>query len=504
MNYPDFLSDMSKTGVLLSPATKSAWEYHLAKLQEYYYYIEGEIFAEKVPVNVPNGEPVPLMYPLAMNLCKMLCVAQADSMFGEWEDQIVKFAVRDDDKADDTSKKTIGLIDDILLNSDANSMFWEMEFTRNAFRGAPMKISPTLNYPYIRWSMPPVESFLPIWDVENPNKLLEVYLIYQITRDQARLIYGYDGGNDLPYRMEHWTEKYYENFLNGKRVEKDCGENPWGMVPFIYIPRVRTTDWYGDALTQEVMPIQNELNARLADIGEAINYNAHPVRWGFNLPKSFNNKNFPLDPNSLWDLGKTIGNSPPPAVGILEAKEAVSQGVLDYVRFIYDWGRASSSTPPIAFGEDEGSQRSGATLEIRMWSLIKSVRRSRAYFVEGLSAAVNLSGLILKQKNHSDIPAMAVKKLMDKSIRPVLSEVLPRDHAAIVDEVVKLRSTTPAPSISLETSQKVLSRGAGEVDRIKAEMGDKMLNPPEPAPSNNTQEAMKGKQAPQTDTKGKA
>ncbi len=492
MNYPDF-SDLSKVG----SSTKSAWEYHLNKLQEYYYYIEGQVFNEKVS-SVPS-EDAPLMYPLSMNLCKMLCVAQADSMFGEWQDQILKFTVRDDETADEPSKRAISLIDKILLNSDANSMFWELEFTRNAFRGAPLKISPTLTYPYIRWSMPPIESFMPIWDIEDPNKLLELYLVYQITNDQARLIYGYDAGVELPYRVEHWTPQIYENFLDGKRIERDCGANPWGMVPFLYIPRVRTTDWYGDALTQEIMPIQNELNARLADIGEAINYNSHPVRWGVNLPKSFNVKNFPMDPNSLWDLGKTIGNSPPPAVGMLEAKEAVSQGVLDYVKFIYDWGRASSSTPPVAFGEDEGSQRSGATLEIRMWSLIKSVRRSRAYFVEGVNRAVCMSGTILKQKAHSDIQIRSIEKLLDRSLVPVLADVLPKDHQAIVDEVVKLRSTTPAPSISLETSQKILSRGSGEVDRIKNELGDKVLNPPLPKPaSNNTQEAMKGKDTPQS------
>lgn len=500
MDFPNY-SDLAK----VSLSTKNAWQYHQSKLQEYFYYINGDVFTEKVPVSVPNGEEAPLMYPLQMNLCKMLSVAQADSMYGEWQDQIVKFSTRGDEMIDETTKKAIAVVGDILRASDANSMFWEIEFTRNAFRGAPMKISPTLTYPYIRWSMPPVESFMPIWDIEDPNKLLEVYLIYQITLEQAKSIYGYTGSVELPYRVEHWSASVYENFLDGKKLEEYSGSNPWGIVPFLYIPRVRTTDWFGDALTQELIPVQDELNARLADIGEAINYNAHPVRWGFNLPKAFNTRNFPLDPNSLWDLGKTIGQSPRPEVGMLEAKEAVSQGVLNYVQFIYDWGRSASSTPPVAFGEDEGSQRSGATLEIRMWSLIKSIRRSRSYLVEALSRAVQMSGVILKQKQHSDVSVRVIEKLLDGSLQPVLSEILPRDHAAIVDEVVKLRSTTPAPSISLETSQKILSRGIGEVDRIKGEMGDKVLFPPEPekiAPkSNDVQEGMKGKSAPQSETK---
>ena len=119
---------------------------------------------------------------------------------------------------------------------------------------------------------------------------------------------------------------------------------------------------------------------RLGDISEAINYNAHPVRYGYNLPRAFNTANFPLSPDSLWDLGRVIGNSPEPTVGMLEAKEAVHDSSFTYLNFLYDWTRTSTFAPPIAFGEDNGGgQRSGATLEIRMLPLIKATRRSRAY-----------------------------------------------------------------------------------------------------------------------------
>ena len=496
--YPDF-SDLGTVG----GSIKNAWEYHLAKLQEYYYYIDGEVFQEKVPTDIPNDSDAPLMYPLAMNLTKMLATAQADSMYGEWDDQILRFGIRDDDTMDEASKDAIRLLDDIMAASSGNSMFWELEFTRQAFRGAAIKVTPTLHYPYIRWSMPPAEAFLPIWDADDQDHLLEVYIINNITRDQARLMYQYDGTNDLVRTVERWNERFYEYTIDGKKIERMSGSNPWKRVPFEYIPRVRTTDWFGDALTAEVIPAQNELNARLADVAEAINYNAHPVRWGVNLPKAFNTRNFPLDPNSLWDLGKTIGNSPPPQVGLLEAKEAVSQGVMGYIKFMYDWSRTSASTPPIAFGEDEGSQRSGTTLEIRMWSLIKAIRRSRAYLREGIDRTLKMTGKILQQKQHSDINVRAYKKLLDGSVRPIFSDILPKDHQAVVDEVVKLSSTNPI-SISLETSQKILGRGTGEVDRIKNELEDEKLHPPAPTiePKNNPiQEGIKGKMTPQTENK---
>ena len=237
---------------------------------------------------------------------------------------------------------------------------------------------------------------------------------------------------------------------------------------------------------------------RIADIGEAINYNAHPVRWGINLPRSFIAKNFPLDPNALWDLGRTIGSSPKPEVGIMEAESAVSPVAFEYVKFLYDWSRTSSFAPPIAFGEDEGGgQRSGATLEIRMWPLVKSIRRSRAYLSSGIQRLLHITALILKQKKFEGVSMLAVGKLLDRSLLPQFSEVLPRDHQLVVDEVVKLRSTTPAPTISLETSQEALGRGVVEVSRIRSEMKDKELTPEDPK-SNDVIEGTKGKSTPQT------
>jgi hypothetical protein len=493
MNFPQY-SDLGN----VSSATKGSWEAHLSKLQEYYHYISGDVFEERVAGSLPDENIY--MYPLQMNLCEMLAKAQADSMFGEWEDQIFKFVVKDGSTVDETSKKAIALLNDILIKSSGNSMMWEMEFNRNAFRGVPMKISPIMQYPYVKWSMPPVEAFMPVWNPEDENELLEVYVVYEISADQARLLYNHNSGSkDTVWRTEHWTKTMYESFLDGTRMAEFSGVNPWGFVPFTYIPRMRTTDWFGDALTKDIMPIQDELNARLADIGEAINYNAHPIRYGMNLPRSFNAKNYPMDPNAMWDLGKVIGNSPPPQVGILEAKASVSPGVMEYVKFIYDWGRTSSFTPPIAFGEDEGSQRSGTTLEIRMWSLVKGIRRSRSYLIEGIGRAIWMTAEILKQKSHSDISSRVVSRIQEGAIVPLLADILPKDHQAIVDEVVKLRSTTPAPAISLETAQRILSRGEGEIDRIKTEMNDKDLNP-EPVETNKLQQGIQGKTVPQAKT----
>ena len=460
----------------LSERTRWSWDFQLMEMERYRYYYDGDVFQEKVPVEQGNEEEAPLLYPVGINLVKMLTTAQSDAAFGEYEGLPLRFGVRQDQNVTDADIAAIDLAHTILESSNAHSMLWEHELDRNVFGGGAIKITTVLNRPgHLLWSRVPRESFFPIWDPDDPNRLLEVFIVVYMSAEQAWAKYRYQAHNDRVTRVEHWTETSYENFLDGVRLGDYSGVNPWGIIPFVYTPRLRFITWWGEALTPDIMTVQDEVNMRVADIGEAINYNSHPTRWGVNLPRDFNSENFPLGANSMWNLGRQLSGNPPPQVGILEARAAVQPGVLEHVNFLYDWARTSVFAPPIAFGEDNGGgQRSGITLEIRMWPLIKAVRRSRAYLIGSLTQALDISGRILRQKNFTDVPKRAITSILDRNIVPQFHPVMPRDQAAIVDEVVKLLATNP-PSISLETSQAILGRGTGEVSRIIAMLADERL-----------------------------
>ena len=458
----------------ISSASSLAWQAEASLRERYRYYYDGDVFKEQVPLEQGIEEESPLMYPVGINLVKMLCLAQTDAAFGEWEDEIVSFEARKEDAVDDATRGAIEIAQDILHGSNASTMLWEVALDAHIYGGGAMMVKPNLPKPgHIQWFHIPLQNFYPVWDPDDPDVLLEAYVITPMASEQAKLRYGYEASGEIVYRSEHWTPTHYESKIGGTRIDAYSGYNPWGFVPFVYIPRLRSTNWWGDSLTEDIIPAQDELNMRVADIGESINYNAHPTRWGVNLPRSFNAKNFPLGPNALWDLGRNLGNLQP-EVGILETKDPAPEGVFKYVNFLYDWTRTSSFAPPIAFGEDEGSQRSGATLEIRMWPLIKSTRRFRAYLGNGIARALWMSAVMLKQKGFSDIPVRSLDRILKGQVVPRFADVLPRDHVAIVDEVVKLTATNP-PEISMETAQKILGRGPGEVERIKEQLKDKEL-----------------------------
>lgn len=455
----------------ISGVQQSTWEYHASLRQRYAQYFTGQVFEERVPLEagIDTSEPTPLLYPVGVNLVKLLAFAQADSLFGEWEEDIVRFRLRQDEDESKSGIEAIKLWSQILTDNNAQSMLHQCAVDREVYGGTVLKVAPDLFYPgHIRLSRIQLNSFFPIWDPDDPNNLLEVYVSTKMTREQCKAKYGFDPGPDKDevWRVEHWTPTTYENKVDNRRIEEFSGFNPFGIVPFVYIPRLRTDTYWGDAITPEIMPVQDELNMRLADLGDAINYNSHPIRYGFNLPRSFNSTNFPIGPESFWDLGRVMGNSPPPTVGLLEAENPVPEPAFKFVEFIYDWSRTSAFAPPIAFGEDQGGgQRSGRTLEIRMWPLLRATRRSRGYMANGLKRIMHIAARILAQKKFPDISEWDILRSIDGTIVPDFWPLMPKDQEALVDEVVNLLSTSP-PAISLETAQTLLGRGPAEVKRI--------------------------------------
>jgi len=476
INHPDW-ADLGLNG--LTEQTRWTWDQFLAIYERLRWYFDGDVFKETVPQEAGSHEEAPLLFPVALNLVKMLCISQADSTFGEWEEQPVQFGVRRDQQSTAADEAAIDLAAMIMDNSNAPSMLWELDLDRQVYGGGVLQITPALNMPgHVRWSRFPVDGFFPIWDPDDPDELLEVYTVMVMSPEQARAKYGYQANREIVQRVTRWTRSAYDSYLDGNQISSYSGVNPWGVIPFVYIPRLRTTRWMGDSLAEDVISTQDEINMRIADISEAVNYNTHPVRWGYNLPRNFDSDNYPIGPNSFWNLGRTLGNNPEPKVGMLEAQNPLPQGTFDHLNFLYDWSRTSVFAPPIAFGEDNGGgQRSGDTLEIRMWPLLKATRRSRSYLAAGIQRAMRISALILQQKKLSDVSSRALDSILTRRIGPRFARILPRDQQKAVDEVVKLLSTEP-PSISLETSQTVLGRGPGEVARIKADIKDKELQKP--------------------------
>jgi hypothetical protein len=473
-NAPLQQADYADVGKDVSVFQRGQWDLLRQEYEKADRYYTGDVFREQVEIETGDDD-APLMYPVGINLVKLLTLSMTDALLGEHDDaDPVMFVAKNNDTVTAQLKKTIAYLSSVLSFSNAGSMLWETDFSRNLYGAGVIRVAPSLaQAPHIRWSKLDVRQFFPIFHPEDPDELLEAYIVTAMTKDQARILYGIESSAEFPLKIEKWNLTQYETTVDNKVVSKFSGVNPYGIVPFAYIPRVRTTDWYGESLSSDLYKPQDEVNMRLADIGDALNYNGHPVFWGKNMPKGFNSKNYPIAPNAFWDLGRSFGSGGAnPEVGLLQAQNPVPDAAFKHIQFVYDWVRTSSFAPPIAFGEDNGGgQRSGVTLEIRLWPLLKAVRRSRSYMATGLQRAMRITGKILAQKKFTDVDKDIIPGLLEGNLTTQFHHVLPRDQAAIVDEVVKLLSTNP-PAISLESAQEALGRGMSEVTRIVTMMAE--------------------------------
>lgn len=442
---------------------EGGWDQQFPKYSLYWRYYSG------IHLNKKAGNNGPELFPVRMNLVKMLCLAQADAVWGEWDARLFTFVTSkhwNKSQLHSHNDEYLRYLHALYDYNDMNERSWEGALDRQRFGGSVYKVSPDPDSPVrIRIERVPVTAFYPVWNPNNLNDLLEVYFAQNISPAAAQRLYGINAASDIR-RVEHWTKFSYTTYVGGERIARYSGEHDWGMVPFAYIPRFRSDGFYGEALTEEIMGAQDELNMRVADNGDSLSYNAHPIRYGYNLPADIDDpEKYPNEPEALWNLGRARPGMDPPFLGILQANTPVPQGTQDHVSFVYDWARTAANAPPIAFGEDNGGgQRSGTTLLIRLWPLVRAVKRDRMYMQSGYRRITNISMAILRNNFPTFLPRQVHTAHQESVLNLRFAPILPRDRTEIVNEIVQRISTNP-PTVSLSKSLEML----GEND-IEAEM----------------------------------
>jgi hypothetical protein len=109
----------------ISAKQRDIWEYEHARRVKFAEYFTGDIFNEKVPLEAGLDEEAPLLFPVGINLVRMLATAQADSLYGEWEEDIIRFRQRQDEAERKSTESAIKMLLTMLANNNASSTLWE-------------------------------------------------------------------------------------------------------------------------------------------------------------------------------------------------------------------------------------------------------------------------------------------------------------------------------------------------------------------------------------------
>lgn len=291
--------------------------------------------------------------------------------------------------------------------------------------------------------------FLPIWDSKDMWWLHEAYVIYKISAQEAKARYGVtvDPGQRVVY-MEHWTRESFSITVNnvpvtltdaaGEKIYQGI-ENPFGFVPFVYIPTGRGSDRYGESVVDDVEGLVREFNARFANNGDLLREFAERIRYGVNLPSSIGVKK--VGSVKVVNLGaEQVQHKHPPTITAEEPPNVPAQ-VVGFVNEIWKQILRQSGLTEMLYGEDQGTQRSAFGMAVKMWPSSATARSQRTYWTEGLNiiAKMILKMLIIMRDTPVlgdlgiDIPDDVFKRI---SIAQDWNPQIPRDAEQRLSDLV--------------------------------------------------------------------
>jgi len=314
------------------------------------------------------------------------------------------------------------------------------------------------------------KDFIGYADKGNPWILREAWFVKQITASEAKA-YGVEVPDNYAWYIEHWTKTDFYVRINDTPIvitangeeQLSEGPNPFGIVPFVYIPHAprKASGLYGESITTDgVKTLIRELSARISDSGDAVSEEVH------NYAVMSNVRGAPRIVDSIpglriIDTGSTqalVNGDAKPELDMLK-RTSLSSSMLDLVDELYKLLRRELYHPAVADGEDEGSQRSSATLYTRMWHLTSHIKMERTYWTSGIRTLAKFILMIMGMYKLLGIPVDAHKF----RIGVQWSSTLPRDRTELINELAVRASNNLG---SLQT----LLEAVGDVDDVEAEV----------------------------------
>jgi len=347
------------------------------------------------------------------------------------------------------------------------------------------------------------EHFYPIWNPLNFEELIAVRVKFSVSRDVA--IYNYNvpaseldkvSGSSVNVE-EYWDRSQYyvvvgrgqfgpdENGIVAKIRMPDgtmlpqAGKNPFvhprtgvGVIPFVYVPRLRTAGFFGDSLAYHLDGIQSELNKTLADVGDALTGGTHPA-FGISdyhrkaMLRSDGGTNVILIPtHGALFLGETPSGRTPPKVHEFPKPEVPAQ-TPEFLDSLLSYSEMLTGLTPAARGAVNNA-RSGFAVAMELLPTTTIVDWERSHWTTAIAqpGGINEIASVIWYNNQElagvlgfHVPQPGFFHLRQSvEYKPVL----PRDRLEVIDEVVRLATANAV------SPQEWLKR-LGDVDDIDQE-----------------------------------
>lgn len=454
------------------------WNAQSARYQAYWDWFTGRAMAQEGKDAEGN---IIQRWPLQINTIRNITRKHAAMLWGEFPDTPTPLArasflprppmdggkfTADDEK---NAKLCENIVNSVWMQSEGRALQYEHSVLAQFLGGAVFQVCYE-PWHSDEWDIPisirawPADYFLPVWTFGKYWDLDQAWIITRIESAIAKTVYDVDVDDDSPYAIyaEHWTKNSYSILINrepirnivaGEEVLYKDLQNPFGFVPFVYIPHVREGNFFGSSHVPDLIGLNNEYNERLADMGDAIGDAIARKRYLTNASNQIKRRRLP-DGTDVIDLGHQSPTAKEPPKVAVEDAPRIYDSVANFPDDLWEQILREAQLSGISFGEDEGSQRSALTLAFRMWPSTAHAREERGFWETGLN---KIATMILKMVNYHQmwesvterkIPSDYLKRM---EINHAWAPMMPRDRESLVNEVIlRVTSNLMSPQTALE------------------------------------------------------
>jgi hypothetical protein len=449
------------------------WRQQLAKYDNYWAWADGRVWDQQDQYYVSQkGHDLPLLFPLQMNPIHTASIIHRNALFGEVPDMggpmvrpvaIPKNKYGDaqegvtvTDSARNDAKFVGDLLEMLWYQSAGRSTMLDAGYVSQAIGGCVFKVS------YEPWNTQlepglPVafrqvepEFFLPVYTMYDRWNLLEARIGRMIDAYEAKEVYGVETSANRVLYLEKWTRtevlvtidgKPASIMRNGAEVELS-GIHGYGLVPIVYIPHEIVGMFYGVPIVHQLANLIKELNGRAADVGDAMRNSIERIYIMTNADHGDLKMKDMGDGIKVMSTGREMAGTQPKKIEHV-APPDLPRGTMEYLEFLQKAVWHDSFTPAVAYGEDEGSQRSALTLAFRMWPLTSHVRTERSLWSEGMRLMYRMALQILSIKQTGDFgdltkgtPWKLKEQHMGHIIKSDWAPMIPRDRESEVNQLI--------------------------------------------------------------------
>lgn len=436
--------------------------------------------------------------PLLINYFKTIIDKHTSFLWGQWKKQLFTWRVtwKYKDGMTDKQKEAAALygrrikayLDTVYEQNRGNKTFWQASKNSCLYGDGVLEVSYNERQRRIVIESVLPEYFHAMWEISNMQNLTEVIIAYPIDRIMALEQYGTNGNDQffgyqainpdyapgIGVLWKRWSTTSFQVWVDDVNVINS--PNPYmttdsygniypGLIPYIHLPNMAGgSEYFGYSDAESVLYLSDELNRRMADMGDIVNNHAHPVITLTNFSGKQND--LPVGPDATWDLGREgkaerlDGTGPAPEV-------------MAYIEAVKETMHETSSMPQAAFGSQRSGQshQSGLAMSMALMPAVERAKEKRIGWGEGLKDLAQMIFLITYMRDPGLLKdaGLDYDLIQQFEIEPVFADVLPKEELQVINEVV---ATYANGLKSLEAALERLGIDdiAAEVKRIKQDM----------------------------------